>query len=154
MKALMSAVSLGLMLGVLAAQDAAAQTDDEQVLRYLKEVAWPRAYKEQDVTLLDQILADEFQMVDAEGVWSTKAEELEYVRHNRPSYDSLRFVITRLDIFENETAIVAGTGVVRGSDEEGPYVMEYQSTNVLIKRSGRWQAIASHVSGISRKNAI
>ena len=151
MKTLATLASLVLLLGTLAPEVARAQTDDEQALRYLKEVAWPRAYKEQDVALLDRILADEFQMVDAEGVWSTKAEELDYIRHNRPGYDSLRFVITRLDVFENGTAIVAGTGIVRGQNAEGPYLFEYQSTNVLIKRDGRWQAIASHVSGIKPK---
>jgi len=125
---------------------------DEQALRHLKEVEWPRAYREQDVALLDRILADEFQMVDADGNWSTKAEELEWIRKNKPSYDSFRFVIRRLEIFENGTAVVAGTGVIEGKDEQGPYVMEYQSSNILIKRGGLWKAIASHVSGIQRKS--
>lgn len=124
---------------------------DEAALRHLKEVLWPKAYFEQDTALLDRILADEFQMIDAEGTWTTKAEQLERVRRGKPSYDSLKFVIRRLEVFENGTAIVAGTGVIRGRDEKGPYVMEYQSTNVLIKRGGAWKAVASHVSGVQRK---
>ncbi|HWM93592.1 MAG TPA: nuclear transport factor 2 family protein [Thermoanaerobaculia bacterium] len=139
---------------VAVATSAAGREDrsaDEKALRHLKEVEWPRAYREQDVALLDRILADEFQMVDADGNWSTKAEELDWVRKNKPSYDSFRFVIRRLDLFENGSAVVAGTGVIQSRDEQGPYVMEYQSSNVLIRRDGRWQAIASHVSGIKRK---
>ena len=91
--------------------------------------------------------------MDAEGNWSSKAEELDWVRKNRPSYDSFRFVIRRLEIFENGTAVVAGTGIIAGKDEQGPYGMEYQSSNILIRRDGLWKAIASHVSGIKRKNA-
>ena len=125
---------------------------DETVLREIKEVLWPKAYAEQDVDLLDSLLAEEFQMVDAEGNWSTKTDELAWVRSNPPSYDSLVFEIKRLDIFAGATAIVAGEGVVRGTDDEGPYLMRYQSTNVLIKRDGRWQAVASHVSGIKRES--
>ncbi len=125
---------------------------DEQALRYLKEVEWPRAYREQDVALLDRILADEFQMIDADGNWSTKAEELEWIRKNKPGYDSFRFVIRRLEIVENGTAVVAGTGVIEGKDEQGPYILEYQSSNILIKRGSLWEAIASHVSGIQRKS--
>lgn len=128
----------------------AEEHSDEAALREIKEVLWPRAYAEQDVALLDSLLADEFQMVDAEGNWSTKADELEWVRSNPPSYDSLVFEIIRLDIFENGTAIVAGRGSVSGTDEQGPYTLEYQSTNVLIKREGAWKAVASHVSGIKR----
>jgi hypothetical protein len=42
--------------------------------------------------------------------------------------------------------------VIEGKDEQGPYVMEYQSSNILIKRDGLWRAIASHVSGAQRKH--
>lgn len=123
---------------------------DKRTLRYLKEVEWPKAYREQDTKLLDRILADEFQMIDDAGEWSNKAKEVEYIRANRPSYASFRFEIKRLDVFENGTAIVAGTGHVEGKDLEGNYRMNYQSSNVLIKRNGIWKAIASHVSGIKR----
>lgn len=122
--------------------------DDEATLRHLKEVLWPKAYAEQDVALLESILAEEFQMVDADGIWSTRADEIEWVRNNAPSYESLVFEVKRLDVFENGTAIVAGEGTVKGRGENGPTVTKYQSTNVLIKRDGRWRAIASHVSGI------
>jgi len=122
--------------------------DDREKLTTLKEVLWPKAYREQDTILLDQILADEFQLIDADGNWSDKKFELDYIRKNKPSYDSFRFEIKRLDIFENGTAVVAGTGHIEGNDENGPYKMIYQSSNVLIKRQGEWKAIASHVSGI------
>ena len=152
-----SPTGIGLLALVLAAgfgaPAALARTDDEAALRHLKEVLWPKAYFEQDAALLDRILADEFQMIDDEGTWSTKAQQLDRVRRSKPSYDSLKFVIKRLEVFENGTAIVAGTGIVRGKDEKGPYVMEYQSTNVLIKRGGAWKAVSSHVSGVKRQSA-
>lgn len=128
----------------------ASGRSDEETLRHLKEVLWPKAYAEQDVALLGSILADEFQMVDGDGNWSTKAAELDYVRKNKPGYESLVFAVKRLDVFENGTAIVAGEGTVKGRDDAGRYVATYQSTNVLIKRGGAWKAIASHVSGFKK----
>jgi ketosteroid isomerase-like protein len=146
-----TAVLIGVILIVLSSGSSGAEErSDEAALREIKEVLWPRAYAQQDVALLDSLLADEFQMVDADGNWSTKAEELDWIRSNPPSYDSLVFEIIRLDIFENGSAIVAGKGIVSGTDEQGPYTLEYQSTNVLIKREGAWKAVASHVSGIKR----
>jgi hypothetical protein len=130
-----------------AASDRAA---DEAAIRELKESLWPKAYFEQNTALLDRILAPEFQMVDGDGNWSTKAAELDWVAKNKPGYDSLTFEIRRLDVFENGTAIAAGTGTIRGRDDDGPYVAHYQSTNVLIKRDGRWRAVASHVSGYQK----
>lgn len=124
---------------------------DIETLTYLKEVEWPKAYREQDTVLLDRILAPEFQMVRANGKWSTKAKEMAYIKANKPTYQSFRFEIKRLDIFENQTAVVAGTGHVRSKDEKGEYSMTYQSSNILIKRKDLWKAIASHVSGIEKE---
>lgn len=137
---------------------AAIQTNsdktDEEALRYLKEVEWAKAYREQDTKLLDRILADEFQKIDDKGNWSTKKDELEYISKNKPSYDSFRFEIKRLEIFENGTAIVAGTGHIAGKDKDGEYKIIYQSSNILIKRKGLWKAISSHVSGIKKSNTL
>ncbi len=124
-----------------------AQSPDHDVLRRLKQVEWPRAYREQDTAALNRILADDFRRIGSDGEWSTKAEELEYIRTTKPSYDSLVFRVDRLDVYPNGTAIVAGTGMVYSRGAEGPRVMEYRSTNVLLKQGGRWRAVASHTSG-------
>ena len=131
--------------------DRQRETDNAR-LRELKEVLWPKAYREQDPALLAQILADEFESIDAEGNRSTKAEELDYVRKNKPSYNSFRFVIRRLQVFENRTAVVSGTGYIETKAKDGKKgsKTEYQSSNVFIERDGRWQAISSHVSGIKK----
>lgn len=125
---------------------------DKVQLREIKEVLWPKAYREQDTALLDRILADDFESIDAEGARSTKREELDYISKNKPSYDSFRFEIRRLQLYENGTAIVSGTGYIESKPIGGKKGTrtEYQSSNVFIKASGRWQAIASHVSGIKQ----
>ena len=127
---------------------AAASAADEQELRTLKQELWPKAYREGDAALLDSLLAAEFQLVDPSGGVSTKAQELAHVAREKWVNRSFRFEIDRLDVFENGTAVVAGRGVVVGpaSDPGGGY--HYRSSNVLIRRDGRWQAIASHVSGV------
>ena len=140
---------------LFAAEPVRDQENDKTRLRELKEVLWPKAYREQDSALLAQILADEFESIDAEGGVSTKAEEIDYVRKNKPSYDSFRFVIRRLQIFENRTAVVSGTGYIETKAKDGKKgaKTEYQSSNVLIERDGRWQAISSHVSGIKKSES-
>lgn len=141
---------IGSALAVLllaASGSVAAQTPDHQVLRQLKADAWPRAYRTQDTALLNSILADEFQRVGSDGEWSSKKDELAWVATHRPRHDSLVFTVTRLDVFENGSAVVAGTGRIYSRTNGRPMVEEYQSTNVLIKRRGEWKAVASHTSG-------
>lgn len=148
---------IGLILSssLFAAEPDQKREADTASLRELKEVLWPKAYREQDPALLARILADEFESIDGEGSRSTKTEELEYVRKNKPSYDSFRFVIRRLQIFENRTAIVSGTGYIETKAKDGKKgsKMEYQSSNVFIERDGKWQAISSHVSGIKNSES-
>ena len=117
--------------------------DDEKTLRYLKEVEWPKAYREQDTVLLNRILGNDFQMVDNGGHWSSKKDELNWIKANAPEYDSFRFEIKRLDILPNGTALICGTGHI----EKDTIKSIYQSSNILIKRQGIWKAVASHVSG-------
>lgn len=128
---------------------------DATALRFLKEVEWPRAYFAQDTVLLDRILAPTFRKVDASGSHSDKRTELDWIKENRPTYDSLRFQITRLDVYPNGTAVVGGTGVIFAKDSSGRSAArsDYQSTNILVKYGERWRAIASHVSGVKVRAA-
>src|SRR5262245_58147668 len=87
--------------------NAKAQADDESTLRHIKEVEWPKAYREQDTALLDKILADEFKMIGSDGEYSGKAEQIQYIKTHKPNYISFKFQIKRLEIFENGTAVVS-----------------------------------------------
>lgn len=145
---------IGLAALVLMSAPLPSQTPDHDALRRLKTVDWPRAYLTQDVSLLDRILADDFRMIRSDGAWSSKREELDWVRQHRPAYDSLVFHITRLDVYPNGSAIVAGTGVIYSTSAGATQVREYRSTNVLQKQAdGSWRAVASHTSG-NRERAI
>ncbi|WP_156102221.1 nuclear transport factor 2 family protein [Muricauda sp. MAR_2010_75] len=119
---------------------------DQALLRHLKEVDWPKAYREQDTVLLGSILGDDFQMIDADGNWSNKAQELEWIKAHSSPHDSFFFEIKRLDILPNGTAMICGTGHIFKDSTK----TIYQSSNVVVKRNGQWKAIASHVSGIQQ----
>lgn len=129
-----------------------AQTNasDEENLRNLKQELWPKAYQTQDVALLDKILSSDFQMIDASGNVFQKKDELEYVKRNKPSYDSYKFHVERLQILEKNTAIVSGTGMTQGNDEHGPYITTYRSSDVLVRSGDNWKAVSSHVSGLNK----
>ena len=68
---------------------------------------WPSAYRNQDVALLDRLLHERFELIDAEGRRSSKRDELDYVASNRWDPGEFEYRIERLDIFEGRFAIVA-----------------------------------------------
>ena len=79
-----------------------------------------------------------------------KKDEVAYIKQNKPEYDSFKYHVERLDIFDNKSAIVSGTGMIQGADSEGNYITTYRSSNIFVKRNGTWQAISSHVSGLNK----
>ena len=117
--------------------------DDESALRHMKTVLWPKAYLTQDVELLDELLHDSFELIDADGSRKQKQDELDFIRNNKWNPGNFRYVIDRLDIYDDAFAIVSGAGITD--------TYTYRSSNVLIKRGGKWRAIASHVSGYERR---
>lgn len=121
---------------------------EEKVLMHLKEVQWPKAYREQDTLLLDRILDDSFKMIDNDGNYYTKKDELAWIKENATVHDSFNYEIKRLDIYDNGTAVVAGTGHIYN---DSTYSI-YQSSNVLVKKDSLWKAILSHVSGFKTIN--
>ena len=127
-------------------QTSTINSEDQKILRNLKEVQWPKAYREQDTLLLDKILGDDFQMIDASGEWSNKVKELEWIKETAMENDSFFYEIKRLDVLPNGTALICGTGHIFNDSTE----TIYQSSNILVKRQGVWKAIASHVSGIQK----
>ena len=139
--------SMSMIYNSVSGQNISSRESDEKALRYLKEVEWPKAYREQGTVLLERILADEFQMIGSDGEWSNKKEQLRYISTHKPNYESFKFQIHRLEIFENNTAIVSGTGTIRRKNKDGTYELVYQSSNFLIKRGNLWKAISSHTSG-------
>lgn len=145
-------IVMALALFVVSSDEVVAQSPDHERLRQLKAIEWPAMYRNQDVAALAALLAPEFQRVDGDGNWHSRADELARVRASRPSYDSLVFEIRRIEIHNDRTAVVAGTGHVYETTDGRVVRSEYQSTNVLVKRDGRWQAIASHTSGFRRSD--
>lgn len=121
-------------------------TSDREALKYIKEVEWPKAYAEQDTLLLDRILGDDFKMIDQSGNWSTKQDELNWIKKNAVQNDLFRYEIKRFDILDNGTAFICGTGHI----EKDSVKTIYQSSNVLVKRDGQWKAVLSHVSGVKQ----
>ncbi len=121
-------------------------TSDEEVLKHFKTVLWPQAYRTQDVPLLDSLLHESFEVIRDDGTRSSRQQELDYSRDNKWDPGTFEYRIDRLDIYDDRIAVIAGKGLAE--------TYTYTSSNVLVKTDGRWQAIASHVSGVADKEPV
>jgi len=138
------------ILNLSYAQANSKKTTHENDLAYLtqlKQQVWPTIYKTSDVAGLNDLTHEDFVIVDPKGVTTPKTEELAFLKTYRWPHKEFEYDIQRINIFENNTAIVAGQGRASGTNDKGDYCFTYVSTNVLIKISDQWIAIQSHVSG-------
>ncbi|HVF87578.1 MAG TPA: nuclear transport factor 2 family protein [Pyrinomonadaceae bacterium] len=119
----------------------------EQEVRRL-ERAWLDAYEQHDAKAMDTIVADDFVITFPDGSMQTKSQILDSIKapRNRASL-SLKFYTedVRARVY-GETVILTGR-VVTEYPREGKTVKEQSRyTDTYIKRQGRWQVVASHLS--------
>ena len=129
----------------------APSDSDEKQLRYLKETLWPQAYRESDVALLSNILADDFVLIDNNGQWTDRATELAALPDYQWQHDQFDYTIRALRVYDGKYAIIAGEGKASGQTDGEAYCYRYQSSNILRKQQGRWRAHLSHVSGYTER---
>ena len=71
---------------------------DKRELKHMKQIEWPKAYAEQDIVLLDKILGEDFVMIDQNGNWTDKQDELDWIKKNTTQNDSFYYEIKRFDV--------------------------------------------------------
>ena len=135
-------VAFALLMAAPAAY--AAPCADEAALRDLKTRIWPGYYRNQDVEGLSRFLDDDFRVIDSEGVAETKPQVLAWVRTTPWQPSNFRYDVQTVVCPADDVAIIAGQGSF--DTEAGRQV--YTSSNVLVRKDGRWRAVLSHVSGV------
>lgn len=120
----------------------------EQKLIRLK-LDWGKAYVKRDAAMLERIIADEYTVTDENGATTAREAIIADFKNSSAIYDSAVYEDAKVRIY-GDTAIVAGRGTVKGRGKTTAFHTQYFSTNVFVKRDGRWQAVATHISGVKR----
>jgi len=117
--------------------------EENQLLRIDSE--WNEAYPKRDINALDRIIADDWVCIDGAGLVISKRQLLDRVGSSPNVLDSHKFDDITLRVF-GEAAIVTGrlSGTRRNGDET--FDLEQRYTRVYVKRSDRWQAVATQVT--------
>src|SRR5262249_31658673 len=129
----------------------ARSADVEKDLREL-ESQWLGAYARRDAEALQRIEADDFTITYPDGKVLTRNDEIEKIKKEAGTArdgTAAHTEDTKVRLF-GDVAILTGRYLVtRG--EGGPTISESRYTDVYAKRQGRWQVVASQLTGIPRK---
>ena len=145
----MKTATLIVLLTVAASHFCLAQTPAQQeVLQFERDAC--KAFLEADVAALERVLTPDFTLTLSNGDVETRADEINELRSGKVHYDVFENYDMLARLYGNDTAVVLGKTRVKGTADNKQFDRIVQFTDTLIKRDGRWQLAAGHVSRIEK----
>ncbi len=134
---------------VLACRFSLAQTPAQQeVLQFERDAC--KAFLDADVSALERVLTPDFTLTLSNGEVSTRADEINELQSKKVHYDVFENYDMLARLYGNDMAVVLGKTRVKGTADGKPFDRVVQFTDTLIKRDGRWQLAAGHVSRLEK----
>ena len=145
----MKTATLIVLVAVLACRFSLAQTPAQrEVLQFERDAC--KAFLDADVTALERVLTPDFTLTLSNGEVNTRADEINELRSGKVHYDVFENYDMLARLYGDDVAIVLGKTRVKGTADGKLFDRVMQFTDTLIKRNGRWQLAAGHVSRIEK----
>lgn len=127
---------------------ASGQTNSEQEVRKL-ERAWLDAYEKRDVASMTAIVADDFTITFPDGGMQTKVQVVESLKSAGGAAMKFKTESVQSRAYGD---IVILIGVVISEWTQDGKAMSDRSryTDTYVKRNGKWQVVASHLSNATK----
>ena len=137
------------LLAIPVSQSLVAQSSAEKdVLQFERDAC--KAFLDADPAALQRVLTDDFTLTLSNGEVSTCRNEIDELRSGKVHYDVFENYDMNARIYADDVAVVLGKTHVKGTSEGKPFDRVVQFTDTLIKRDGRWQLAAGHVSRLEK----
>ena len=121
----------------------------EQEVRKL-ERAWLDAYEKRDVETMNAIVADDFTITFSDGAMQTKPQIIESLK--RPRGSSSTFITEGVQSrVYGDTVILIGLVISEWKQNDKPMTDRSRYTDTYVKRNGKWQVVASHLSNAPKQ---
>ena len=137
------------LLAAFACQLSIAQTPAEkEVIQFEKDAC--RGFLDADAAALEHVLAPDFTLTLSNGTVSTRADEINDLRSGKVHYDVFENYDMKARLYGDDISVVIGKTRVRGTADGKGFDRVVQFTDTLVKRDGRWQLAAGHVSAVQK----
>lgn len=90
-------------------------------------------------------MTEHFTLTSSTGVVTTLADEINDLKTGKAKYTVFKNVDMKPRLYGN-TAVVTGKTIVKGEYEKQAFEAEFQFTDTLIWKDGRWWMVSSHAS--------
>ncbi len=125
-----------------------AGTEEQKLLDLMQD--WMKAEVKADMAFLDWFIAEDCVITDPVGAVWTKAQFLAGLKSGEGAVQSFALDNMKARVY-GDAAVVNGRMTAkqtfRGQDISG----QYQCTDTFIRKAGRWQCVAVHLSKIAQQ---
>ena len=146
MKKLLLFCSIALLASSAVAQKSPEASKAEGILLAM-EKTWTDAIEKKDLNAVGLILADEYMIIDDEGLMRDKATTLSRLKSSDNSISTAVVDELKVRVYGN-VAVVTGRqtekSVEKGKNTSG----SYRYTDVWLKRGASWQVVNTHESKV------
>jgi ketosteroid isomerase-like protein len=118
---------------------------------------WAEAVKNGDADTVRRVMADDIVIVNPDGSAAGKAEEVQAIQDRVVTIDGWDIQEPKVTVLDANNAFVSGRGVIKNGKAKVPNSKqtidisgEYRFLDVYARRDGRWQAVASQTTAISK----
>jgi hypothetical protein len=137
------------LLATSACRFSFAETPAEKdVLQFEHEAC--RAFLDANPAALEAVLTADFTLTLSNGDVSTRADEINELRGGKIHYDVFENYDMKVRLYGDNAAVVLGKTRVQGTSEGKAFDHVVQFTDTLVRRDGRWQLAAGHVSRLEK----
>src|SRR6266478_6401042 len=117
---------------------------------------WPRIIKERDAAAVRRIEADDAVFVYPDGSLGDKAQDVKDMEAGSLSADSWEVLDLKVNVLDNDSALVSGRNVVKGGKYKMPVGKiqdisgEYRYVDTFVRRNGQWQVVAGAATPVQK----
>lgn len=135
-----------ILSGSTPGQSANSAKTASSVLETIHELC--RAFETGDTERLKRNMTADFTLTSSTGVVTTLADEINDLSTGKAKYKVFKNVDMKPRLYGN-TAVVTGKTIVKGTFDGEPFEAEFQFTDTLIWKDGRWWMVSSHASRLT-----
>jgi ketosteroid isomerase-like protein len=107
--------------------------------------AYDQAQVKGDKAALEDLLADDYVLVNSRGQRETKAELVH--DYTKPGFKLEPFVVEDpVELVWNDGAVMGGVARIKGVDDGQAYDVRLRFSDIWAKRGGKWRVIYTHAS--------
>ncbi len=135
--------------GLAPAQQPKLSQAEEEVRRLERQ--WLDAYEQNDAEAMNRIVADDFTITFPNGEMQTKPQLMTMVKApRRASQPRMRFRTEGVQSRAYGNTVILIGKVITEYEREGKTATEQSRyTDTYVRRGGRWQVVASHLSNVA-----